>query len=111
MMKIVTCILLATLMLGCTSTSRSEFVSVGMPARQAETVLKSAGAKEVQMDMIGETESDIIKSYDLTDGSVLVVAVSKSNDTVARLSVCKNADEPKSKQTWTSIGSVELTKD
>lgn len=110
-MKIISCILLATLLLGCTSTSRSESVSVGMPARQAETVLKSAGAKEVQMDVIGETESDIIKSYGLTDGSVLVVAVSKSDDTVARLSVCKNADQPKSKRTWTSVQSAKLTKD
>jgi len=110
-MKIMTFISLTVLLLGCTSTSHSQSVSVGMPAQQAETALKAAGAKEVQMDMIGETESDIIKSYDLTDGSVLVVAISKSDDTVARLSVCKNADLPKSKRTWTSVQLAKLTKD
>ncbi len=110
-MKIISCILLATLLLGCTSTSRSESVSIGMPARQAETVLTSAGAKEVQMDMIGETEADIIKSYDLTDGSVLVVTISKSENNVSHLETCKNPGLPKSKRTWTSVQSVTLTKD
>ena len=110
-MRVISCIALVVLLLGCTSTSRNEFVSVGMPTQQAEAVLRSSGAKEVQMDMIDETESDIIKSYDLTDGSVLVVAVSKSSDTVSGLSVCKNPYQPKVKRIWNSVRSVNLMKD
>jgi hypothetical protein len=86
-------------------------ISVGMPTQQAESALKTAGATEVQMVMIGETKSDIIKSYDLTDGCVLIVTVSKSNNKISKMSVCRDADLPKSKRTWTAVQSVALTKD
>jgi hypothetical protein len=105
------CIAVVALLLGCTSAPQSKSVTVGMPFRQAESVMKSAGARQVQMDMMDETEADITRSYDLADGRALVVVVSKSDDKVSKLEICKNADQPKSRRTWTSVRSVELTKD
>ena len=81
-----------------------------MPFQQASSILKSSGAKQTQMDMLDQTETDIIKSYDLTDGNILIVEVSKLEQKVSKLEICKNADQPKSKRIWNSVQSIEFTK-
>lgn len=110
-MKTVLRMAAAILLLGCTCAPRARSLSVGMAFQDAECVLKAAGAKEVQMDMLDQTATDFIKSYKLADGRVLVVAVSKSANKVSALTVCKNPEQAKSMRTWDSVKSLALTAD
>ena len=108
-MRITSSIAMVLLLLGCTSAPRPQSVSVGMLADRAESILKSAGAKQVQMDMVDKTETDIIKSYNLANGTLLVVTISKSENKISKLEVCSNPDQPKVKRTWASVRSLTLT--
>ena len=88
-----------------------EALVVGMPFQDAAVALDSAGAREVRMDMIDQTETEVIRPYGLGDGRVLVVSVSKSEDKVTRLEICENLDQTKVWRTWASIESFRLSKD
>jgi hypothetical protein len=107
-MKTISCITVAILLLGCVSTPHTKSLSVGMPFRNAAALLESADAKQGQMDMLDQTETDLIKSYRLTDGRVLVISVVKSTSIVSALEVCHNAEQPKSKRKWSSHSSVNV---
>jgi hypothetical protein len=109
-MKIHSCLAWAVLLQGCMSSPGGVTLSVGMTFQDAVPLLQSAGARQVQMDMADRTGTDLILSYDLADGSVLVVAVSKSEHRISGLEVCGNPDQPKSKRTWNSVKSVTLRK-
>jgi beta-lactam-binding protein with PASTA domain len=110
-MRIMTFIAALVVLLGCTAAPKMNSVSVGMSFQQAESVLRSTGARQVQMDMRDQTEADIIRSYNLADGRVLVVAISKSENQVSKLEVCNNPDQPKAFRTYNPVPSATLTKD
>jgi hypothetical protein len=110
-MRIMTSIAALVVLLGCTAAPKMNSVSVGMLFQEAESVLKAAGAHQVQMDMRDQTETEIIRSYGLAHGSILVVAISKSENRVSKLEVCNNPDQPKAIRTWNTVQSATLTKD
>jgi len=107
-MKVISCIAVVTFLLGCRSAQQATCVSVGMPFQEAKTILKSAGAKQTQMDMTGATETHLIETYDLPDGTVACLHVSKETKAVDVLERCANPEAPKGRRVWESVQSLAL---
>ncbi|MHC5035786.1 MAG: hypothetical protein ACYTHM_00590 [Planctomycetota bacterium] len=86
------------------------FLSMEMNFIEAEKILNEGKAKEVQMDVRDETEDSVIRTYDLPDGSVLMLHVSKDTQVVKELRLCTNPEEPKAKRTWIPVKKVLVKK-
>jgi hypothetical protein len=110
-MRTATWLAAVALLPGCATSSTDRTLTVGMPFERAASVLASAGAKPVAMDMIDETETERVESYDLPGGRVLVLVVAKSDGRVSKMEVCGNADRPKVERTWKSLPSIDLSKE
>ena len=117
-MKIVGRIVVSMSFVGCGSPSKGSSLRVGMPSRDAVSVLESAGATQVQIDMIDETTSEMsmidetlperIAAYELPDGRVLVLETAKATGCVSDLQLFANADQPKETQVSTRVSALEL---
>ena len=83
-------------------------LSLGMPWREAEKLLKDSKSNETQMAVEAETESNQIKTYDLADGTVLLVRIAKKDARVSQLELCLNPAEPKGARTWKTVSDVKL---
>ncbi len=90
-----------------TGVEPKRIISVGMPWTEAESALKDSNAGETALAVDPETETDVIKSYALADGSVLLIRVTKKDARVSRLEVCSNPEEPKGARIWKTVSTLD----
>ena len=87
-------------------------ITTNMPLSDAKKLLTDAGAKEVHMDIIEETETMHTYTFALTDGSVLELSVEKSNERIKTIEHCDalSLRQGKELRRWRKITAYELEK-
>lgn len=111
-MKILTGLLACLFVTGCMSSASKgtpTAISIQMSFDDVPAILAMHGARHVTMDGLKKEDAvDRFYCYNLVDGRVVVMGVSKMVNRISRLSVCELPKEAKGKRIWTDIASVEL---
>jgi len=102
------CILLG--LAGCVAVQPAQKLTEGMPARDATEAIRSAGGKEVVMQIIPETEAELVRTYTLADKRTIMVVTSKQTKLVSELSVYTDPPRPKIDQEWKRVKEINLAK-
>ena len=94
---------------GCAATQQAARLTEGMPEGDAITAIRSVGGKEVIMQIIPETETELVLTCTLPDKRTIMIVTSKQTRLVAELSVCDDPARPKIDREWKRVKEIELT--
>ena len=95
---------------GCVTAQPAHKLTEGMPERDVTEAIRSAGGKEVIMQIIPETETELVRTYMLPGKRTIMVVTSKQTKLVSELSVYANPPRPKIDHQWKRVKEIILTK-
>ena len=107
-MRIITCLAVVAILFGCdrfrsAPSPKGTPVSVGMAYQNAEPILTSAGAKHVEIDKIGDTDTHVVEVNEFPNEVLLLFKISKESRIITEIRVCTNQHHPGEDLVWQSV--------